>query len=92
MYFLWVGIGGGGLFGGRDNRLCFLWYLIGLGCVVSGLVYLTSSGFSSGLFFSVGVFWAQVSIVCVCVCVRSLAHLVYIGSGYFLLLNTIINP
>ena len=65
---------------------------LGWGCVVSGLVYLTSSGFSSGLFFSVGVFWAQVSIVCVCVCVRSLAHLVYIGSGYFLLLNTIINP
>jgi len=30
MYVLWVGIGGG-LFRGRDNRLCFLWYSIGLG-------------------------------------------------------------
>ena len=27
-----VGIGGGGgLFGGRDNRLCCLWYSVGLG-------------------------------------------------------------
>ena len=26
---LWVGIGG--LFGGRDNRLCCLWYSVGLG-------------------------------------------------------------
>jgi len=50
---------------------------LGWGCVVSGLVYLTSSGFSS-VFFSVGVFWPQVSIVCVCVCARSLAHLVYL--------------
>ena len=39
------------------------------GCVVSGVVCLTSSGFSSGLLFSVGVFWPQVSILCVCVCV-----------------------
>jgi len=23
-------VGGGGLFGGRDNRLCCLWYSIGL--------------------------------------------------------------
>ena len=76
---------GRGLFGGRDNRLCFLWYLIGLGCVVSGLVCLTSSGFSSGLLFSVGVFLASgFHCVCVyvCVCVRararSLAHLVYL--------------
>jgi len=29
---------------------------LGWGCVVSGLVYLTSSGFSSGLLFSVGGF------------------------------------
>ena len=42
---------------------------LGWGCVVSGLVCLTSSGFSSGLFFSVGVFWPRVYIVCVCVCV-----------------------
>jgi len=27
---LWVGIGGGG-FGGRDKRLCCLWYSIGFG-------------------------------------------------------------
>jgi len=24
-------VGGGGLFGGRDNRLCCVWYSIGLG-------------------------------------------------------------
>jgi len=42
---------------------------LGWGCVVCGLVCLTSSGFSSGLLFSVGVFWPQVSIVCVSVCV-----------------------
>jgi len=42
---------------------------LGWGCVVCGLVCLTSSGFSSGLLFSVGVFWPQISIVCVCVCV-----------------------
>jgi len=70
MYVLWVGIEG--LFGGCDNRLCCLWYSVGLvlGCVVSGLVCLTSSGFSSGLLFSVGDFCPQVSIVCVCVCAR----------------------
>ena len=84
---------GGGLFGGRDNRLCCLWYSVGLGwgCVVSGLVCLTSSGFSSGL-GSVGVFLASFPLcvcvcvyvwcVCVCVCVcaraRCLAHLVYL--------------
>ena len=42
---------------------------LGWGCMVSGLVCLTSSGFSSVLLFSVGVFWPRVSIVCVCVCV-----------------------
>ena len=57
---------------------------LGWGCVVCGLVCLTSSGFSSGLLFSVRVFWPQVSIVCVCVCVcarahaRGLAHLLYL--------------
>jgi len=57
---------------------------LGWGCVVSGFVGLTSSGFSSGLLFSVGFFWPQVSIVCVCVCVcvcmcvHGLAHLVYL--------------
>jgi len=34
---------------------------LGWGYVVCGLVCLTSSGFSSGLLFSVGVFWPQVS-------------------------------
>jgi len=61
---------GGGLFGGRDNRLCCLWYSFGLGCGVIGLECLRCSGFFSGLLFSVVVFWPQISIVCVCcVCV-----------------------
>ena len=64
---------------------------LGWGCVVSGLVCLTSSGFSSGLLFSVGYFLASgfhcvCVYVCVCVCVcecvwlraRGLAHLVYL--------------
>jgi len=56
--------------------MVFIW--VG-GCVVSGLVCLTSSEFSSVLFFSVGLL-----CVCVCVCVcararaRGLAHLVYL--------------
>jgi len=70
MYVLWVGIRGRGLF-----VYCIQ---LGWGCVVSGLVCLTSSGFSSVLFFSVVVFWPQVSIVCLCVCVRGFAHLVYL--------------
>jgi len=37
---------------------------LGWGCVVCGLVCLTSSGFSLGLFL-VGVIWPKVSIVCV---------------------------
>ena len=49
---------------------------LGWGCVVCGLVCLTSSAFSSVLFLSVGVFWPQVSILCVRAC--SLAHLVYL--------------
>ena len=40
---------------------------LGWGCVVSGLVCLTSSGFSSGLFFSVG-FFSVSGFHCVCVC------------------------
>ena len=39
--------------------------------MICGLVCLRSSGFSSGLLFSVGFFWPQVSIVCVCVCARA---------------------
>jgi len=43
---------------------------LGWGCVVSGLVCWTSSGFSSGLLFSVGVLLASgIHYVCVCVCV-----------------------
>jgi len=42
---------------------------LGWGCVVSGLVCLTSSGFSSGLLFSVGGFLAS-GFHCVCVCAR----------------------
>ena len=49
--------------------MCCVWYSVGLGDVVCGLVCSTSSGFSLGMLFSVGVFWPQVSIVCVCVCV-----------------------
>jgi len=60
---------GGGVFGGRDNRLCCLWYSIGLVCVVIGLVCLTSSGFFSGLLFSVGGFFGFRYPLCVCVCV-----------------------
>jgi len=72
--------GGGGL--GAVIIGCVVYGIeLGWGCVVNGLVCLTSSGFSSGLLFSVGVFWSQISIVfvcvclrvCVCVCVRSLA-------------------
>jgi len=62
---------------------------LGWGCVVCGLVCLTSSGFSSMLLFSVGVFWPQVSIVCVCVCVcaRGLAKLVYLQERKNILTN-----
>ena len=54
---------------------------LGWGCLVSGLVFLTSSGFSSVLFFSMGYFLASsfhCVCVCVCVCVCSLGHLVYL--------------
>jgi len=59
---------------------------LGWGCVVSGLVCSTSSGFSSGLLFSVGFFFGLRFPLCVCVCVcvcvraraRGLAYLVYI--------------
>ena len=58
---------------------------LGWGCVVRGLVCSASSGFSSGLLFSVGVFGLGFPL-CVCVwvgvCVRArargLAHLVYL--------------
>jgi len=69
----WVwgwGGGGGGCLGAMIIGCVVYGIQLGWGCVVSGLVCLTSSGFSSVLFFSVGFFfWPQVSIVCVCVCV-----------------------
>jgi hypothetical protein len=40
---------------------------LGWGCMVYGLVCLTSSGFSLGLLFLVGVFLAS-GFHCVCVC------------------------
>ena len=43
---------------------------LGWGCVISGLVCLTSSGFSSVLVSRWGFFWPKVSIVCVCVAWR----------------------
>ena len=45
---------------------------VGWGCVVCGLVCSTSSGFSSGLLFSVGVFGLRFPF-CVCVCARARA-------------------
>ena len=51
---------------------------LGWGCVVCGLVCPASFRFSSGLLFSGGFFWPQVSIVCVCGRARSLPHLVYL--------------
>jgi len=77
--------GGGGYLGAAIIG-CVVYgiQLVG-GCVVSGLVYLKSSGFSSVLFFSVGFYLASdIHCVCVCVCVcvcaraRSLAHFVYL--------------
>jgi len=62
--------GGGGL--GAVIIGCFVYGIqLGWGCVVSGLVCLTSSGFSSALFFSVGVFFVSgIHCVCVCMCTR----------------------
>ena len=55
--------------------LCCLWYSVGLWVRGCGLVCSTSSGFSSGLLFSVGGFCSRVSIVCVCLRARvALAH------------------
>ena len=48
---------GGGLFGGRDNRLCCLWYSVGLGVRGLWVSMFDVFGFSSGLLFSVGVSW-----------------------------------
>ena len=65
------------MFGGRDNRLCCLWYSIGLG--VRGLWVSMFDIFwvLFGVVVLGGVFWPQVSIVCVCVgvCVRARAWL-----------------
>jgi len=66
---LCVGIRGGGCLGAVIMGCVVYGIQLGWGCVVCGLVCLTSYGFSSGFLFSVGGFWPQVSIVCVCVCV-----------------------
>ena len=44
--------------------------------MVSGFVCLTSSGFSSGLLFSVGVFLAS-GFHCVCACARARARVAW---------------
>jgi len=59
---------------------------LGWGFVVSGLVCLTSSGFSSVLFFSVGGFFGLRYPLCACV-LRSLAHLVYLQERKNILTN-----
>jgi len=76
---------GGGLVGGRDNRLCCLWYSIGLGVpglwvsmfdvfwVLFGDVVL--GGFFFGLRFPLFV------CVCVCVCVRAWLGAFGVSSG-----------
>ena len=54
----------------------------GLGCLVCGLVCSTSSGFFSGLLFSVGIFGLRFPFcvcVCVCLCARARAR----GLAYF---------
>jgi hypothetical protein len=68
---LWVSIGGGGCLGAVIIGCVVYGIQLGWGCVICGLACSTTSGFSSGLLFLVGVFWSQVSIVCVCVRVRA---------------------
>jgi hypothetical protein len=50
---------------------------LGWGCVVCGLVCLTSSGLSSGLLFSVGVFGHGFPL-CVCSSPRNIGIYIYI--------------
>ena len=63
---------------------------LGWGCMVCGLVCLMSSGFSSGLLFSV-VFFCLRYPLCVCACARarapSLAHFVYLQESKNILTN-----
>jgi len=80
---LWVGIRGGGCLGAVITGCVVYGIQLGWrwGCVVSGLVCLTSSGFSSMLLFSLSKIvitgrWPLLAEIC----------------SYFLLLNTIINP
>jgi len=69
MRVFWVGIGGGGVFWGRDNRLCYLWFSTWVG--VRGLWVGMFDVFwvLFGVVVLGGDFLPQVSIVCVCVCV-----------------------
>jgi len=67
---LWGDLGGGGCLGAVIVGCVVYGIQLGWGCAVRGLVCLTSSGFSSGLLFSVGFFFASgIHCVCVCVCV-----------------------
>ena len=59
----------------RDNTLSIRWYSFALGFEVCGLVCSTSSGFSSGLLFSVGFLVSGFQRLSVCACVGDLAHL-----------------
>ena len=71
---------GRGLFGGRVNRLCCLWYSVGLG--VRGL-WVSVFDIFWVLFRVVvlgRVFWLQVSIVCVCVCVSGVRVRAWLGA------------
>jgi len=72
-----------GVVWGRDNRLCCLWYSVGLGgggAWLVGWYVWRLLGSLRGCCSRWGVFCPRVSIVCVCVRARarSLAHLVYL--------------
>jgi len=77
IWVFWVGIGGVWVVTGRDNRLCCLWFSIGLG--VRGL-WVSMFDVFWVLFGAVlgGGFWPQVSVVCVCVCARVAWRIWYI--------------
>ena len=70
----------------------FTVFNMGWGCVVCGLVCSKSSGFSSGLLFSVGFFGLRFPL-CVCVCARArarargLVHLVFLQESKNTLTN-----
>jgi len=64
------GWGGGGVLGGRDNRLCSLWYSIGLGVHGLWVSMFDVLWVLFGVVVLRGVFVASgFHSVCVCVCV-----------------------